>query len=316
MVERRLTDALNVYLCSVLNIRGAKSGERIHANRVVQEGYILDDIPENTVTFAHEIENKWWIQAGEESAIPNVDFTVDLFDRADSGTIGQYWNNSGAYRVYGEQCYSVKYHSGDIPYIANLSNHNKYIKFNYQADEVNLLDDFNWLLNNTYYTTTYIYRLFAMLLCWDIEQENGVYCNGWLEFSRDNSYDPLWIKHAILVYWPGSSDYVYNNTVTPLVSYNQLKPSGTIQFTVNENIISCVGDPFVGSLDIGGVYLTAAGLDAASTGSADFWIIDNFKAWISSIPEPPDESGHGRYINGQYVYSDKYHAGGGYNPDA
>jgi hypothetical protein len=32
-----------------------------------------------------------------------------------------------------------------------------------------------------------------------------------------------------------------------------------------------------------------------------------FKAWRNDIPEPPNETGHGTYVNGHWQYADKYH---------
>jgi hypothetical protein len=52
-------------------------------------------------------------------------------------------------------------------------------------------------------------------------------------------------------------------------------------------------------------------------GYMDRFRIESFKAWVDGIPEPPDdESGHGTYADGEYTYTDKYHAGGTYNPNA
>lgn len=35
--------------------------------------------------------------------------------------------------------------------------------------------------------------------------------------------------------------------------------------------------------------------------------ITSFKVWRNDIPEPPNESGHGTYVNGRWQYTDKYH---------
>ena len=47
--------------------------------------------------------------------------------------------------------------------------------------------------------------------------------------------------------------------------------------------------------------------------------LSRIKVWTADIPEPSDaESGHGTYDETQskFVYSDKYHSEGEYNPDA
>jgi hypothetical protein len=46
--------------------------------------------------------------------------------------------------------------------------------------------------------------------------------------------------------------------------------------------------------------------------------INQVKVWTADLPEPPDgESGHGTWTSeGGFVYTDKYHAGGTYNPNA
>jgi len=45
--------------------------------------------------------------------------------------------------------------------------------------------------------------------------------------------------------------------------------------------------------------------------------ITQIKAWNTDAPEPSDgQSGHGVLVDGALVYTDKYHAGGGYNPNA
>ena len=35
--------------------------------------------------------------------------------------------------------------------------------------------------------------------------------------------------------------------------------------------------------------------------------VTSFKVWRNDIPEPPNESGHGTYVNGRWQYADKYH---------
>lgn len=46
-------------------------------------------------------------------------------------------------------------------------------------------------------------------------------------------------------------------------------------------------------------------LDAAP--NASLGGIVSFKVWRNDIPTPPDESGHGTYVNGRWQYTDKYH---------
>ena len=35
--------------------------------------------------------------------------------------------------------------------------------------------------------------------------------------------------------------------------------------------------------------------------------IESIKAWVDGTPEPPDQSGHGKYNGSAHVYADKYH---------
>ncbi|MEM9369186.1 MAG: hypothetical protein AAGD07_24655, partial [Planctomycetota bacterium] len=45
--------------------------------------------------------------------------------------------------------------------------------------------------------------------------------------------------------------------------------------------------------------------------------LERFKLWTSNSPEPPwTESGHGTHDGTSFVYTDKYHSGGSYDPNA
>jgi hypothetical protein len=80
-----------------------------------------------------------------------------------------------------------------------------------------------------------------------------------------------------------------------------------------------------GDVTVDVLHLTKSGDEGPFRQKVGLWcaatsVLNNvlkFKAWVSSIPEPPDdESGHGTYADGVFTYTDKYHAGGGYNPNA
>ena len=58
-----------------------------------------------------------------------------------------------------------------------------------------------------------------------------------------------------------------------------------------------------------GIMVHAANLVAAKVAvpTANLGGITSFKVWCNDIPEPPNESGHGTYVNGRWQYADKYH---------
>jgi hypothetical protein len=66
--------------------------------------------------------------------------------------------------------------------------------------------------------------------------------------------------------------------------------------------------------------LTGAGSQLGPSGPNDDAVgLEKIKVWSADIPEPPDdESGHGTYDadSGEFTYTDKYHAGETYNPNA
>ena len=45
------------------------------------------------------IDEKYWMQVGEETAVVNVDFFVDNFDRNDSNNLGDNWENSTSFSI-------------------------------------------------------------------------------------------------------------------------------------------------------------------------------------------------------------------------
>ncbi|MEM8668721.1 MAG: hypothetical protein AAGG48_14470 [Planctomycetota bacterium] len=66
-----------------------------------------------------------------------------------------------------------------------------------------------------------------------------------------------------------------------------------------------------------GALPSLVGMYSRDTAASSVDYISQFKAWSASIPEPPDgESGHGTYDGSTFNYTDKYHAGGGYDPNA
>lgn len=318
VVERKVsTGSENLYLCSVLDIRSDKSGERLHVNRLVYSAVFLDDIPENTTTFAYKIDNKWWMQVGGESEVPTVDFIVDMFDRANEGNLGQYWDIPALYRLYNQQAvYNYGTSPGVSLYQAKLSSHNVNFGMYFYCgpeDEADWIWYWNWLNNNPSSTTSTSIYLFSPRLGYDIETEKGIAITGRLKIQRYVGSGPIYLYTGIRLSAPGGSDYFINTDVI-YSNYSQAILSGALFINVNENIVTMSG-AYSGSIDMAAVYNTTPGLGIPYS-QFSYVIADNFKAWIPSIPEPPDESGYGRYINGEYVYSDKYHAGGEYNPDA
>ena len=317
VVNRKVTTGSeNLYLCSVLDIRSDKSGEKLHVNRLVYGAVSLDVIPENTVTFAYKIDDKWWMQVGGESEVPTVDFIVDLFDRADEGHLGQYWDIPALYRLYNQQAvYNYGTSSGISLYQAKLSSHNvNFGMYFYCGPE----EEADWLYHWNYWIDPYYYGehtayLFGPRLGCDIETRKGIVITGRLTMVRYASYTPIYLRTKILLSSVGGSFYFINTEVL-YSNYSQALLSGNIFVNVNENIVTMSGT-YAGGVDMAAVYNTIPGLGIPYS-EWSYVIADNFKAWIPSIPEPPDESGHGRYINGEHVYSDKYHAGDDYDPNA
>jgi hypothetical protein len=317
VVERKLTTADNMYLCSVLDKRTKKSGTQIHAQRLSYGSVILDDIPENTVLHAFRVDNKWWISTGEESDVPTVDFVADFFDRANLGNLGVYWNNSATWRVYNQEALYVEGSTSRAPYMAKLSSHNANVRFSFKADHEYLVQETIYMFNNTNLSGYFVTGAFGMIFGLEIDQETGIRAQGWVRIQRYVSEGPLYHQHVSYIYTPAGSIKIVDSEF-PITSTAQLKSHDSLLINKTENILTMTGSntPFSGVADLGAIYQTSVGFNTYGGYVYDYLIQDNFKAWVSSIPEPPDESGHGRYINGQYVYSDKYHAGGEYNPNA
>jgi hypothetical protein len=316
VVQRKLTTSENMYLCLVLDARTKVSGTEIHAQRLIFGSPLLDDIPENTVLHAFRVDNKWWIQSGDESEIPTVDFCADYFDRADLGNLGVYWNDSAIWRVYNEEAWDNDA-GGSVPYQTKLSHHNINLTFSFKADIDHLTWWTNFWLGDTQKYGEAKTGAFAVILGWDIDAEVGVYAYGWITIKRYSEYAPLYQKHESYIVTPLGSFKIVDSEVI-ITSVSQLTTYDTLLLNINENIFTMTGNltPFSATQDMGAVYQTSVGMRGYHGYIAAYLIQDNFKAWVASIPEPPNESGHGRYIDGEYVYSDKYHVGGEYNPNA
>lgn len=105
VVERKISGSEHLYVCAVLDERHEKSGERIHAHRLVLSSSAVEDIAEDTVTFAYYIDKKWWIRGEEDSTYAYVDFIVEEFDRDDADSIGDYWENNAKWSIRNQRGY-------------------------------------------------------------------------------------------------------------------------------------------------------------------------------------------------------------------
>ena len=331
VVERKVSGTENLYVCSVLDVRGDKSGERLKANRLVYGSATLDDMAENLVTFAYKVDDKWWIQSGDESEVPIGDFIVDMFDRSNIGNLGTYWDNSAIYKIidgYAAENEGRKIEA-DRPfnylrqtYLAKLSNYNINYRIKYSADPAEMFAFYNYWdgFSNKFPQ----YELLTVLLGWDAGSDSGILLRCFIRFFFQGAVKGL--SYKIDIGSAGSYDgtILYDSGAIIITDFSDIVFSGTLLCNTDENMLYLSGnfaEPFDFSYDLGEIYNYNIGVRSGFYTDFQWWpsqrrLIDTFKSWVSSIPEPPDESGHGRYIDGQYVYSDKYHAGSEYNPDA
>lgn len=112
----------------------------------------------------------------------------------------------------------------------------------------------------------------------------------------------------------------YSGTSSPIVDgVNTLvmQVSGTSYVvTLNGVVLVNQTSPLILNRTKAGLAAYAYDLFTASTGYGYSGVgIKSFKTWIGTMPEPPDQSGYGRFTSGSIKYNDKYHdAAGNYNP--
>lgn len=164
---------------------------------------------------------------------------------------------------------------------------------------------------------------------------------GSLEGEDDSDRDDTgWIYDYAYAPSPYEDDYIWAGALTSTYVYwdSGILPesdrldlslttgSNDVLFEVREGKVSCKvnGNLLFASedlytLDAGLVGLMSAYADLGSyvEGSAD-WHIASIKAWTTDTPEPSSsESGHGTYDSETgYTYTDKYHTGDTYDPNA
>jgi len=187
LVLRKVDGSNNIYVCAVVDIRNDKSGEEIKAHRFVFGTPAIDDVPEETLTFAFKVDNKWWILPGGETGPPTVDFLVDNFDRDDSDTLGSLWLNpskwairdqhafeagtgSAGYSLFGGSLHSRAYASRNPSWITTTyidpDAENRYIQMTrYTPDPQTILADV--LYNAVLSSGDHNIRIVGNLSIWD-----------------------------------------------------------------------------------------------------------------------------------------------------
>jgi hypothetical protein len=118
-------------------------------------------------------------------------------------------------------------------------------------------------------------------------------------------------------------EYRYDNplAVSPMSSgyntfYFEIR-SGKVSMWINGTLMFSGEDLYTVSAGMFGLRGYSSALNRFLDGDEDNHI-NQVKVWTADLPEPPDgESGHGTWTSeGGFVYTDKYHAGGTYNPNA
>ena len=114
----------------------------------------------------------------------------------------------------------------------------------------------------------------------------------------------------------GDTAVVVGNNTLEIASF-----IGGYIITLNGSVLFNAATPLAASRDrVGLASLVGDALAAAANIGVEPTGITSFKAWRSDIPEPPNESGHGTVVSGQFTYADKYHtptgSGYAYNPEA
>lgn len=317
LVKRKVEASDHTYVCTVLDSKASATGERIKARRLVYDPadeLDLDDIIEDTVTFAFRVDGKWWLQVGEESTIPTVDYIVDLFDRPDSPNMGDLWNNTSIHRITNQQSWLWGI-LGNQAYLAKLSSHNFNINFDYTVDHSVMSVVYSNFIDDPGFS--YSYTLFRILVGYDTKSDTGVYMQARVQLREEYEGGGVYVnyvKYNLTIVQGLGMELADIDVKHRLQGFSSIKYFGNLSISVNEHIFSYSCPVFSGNVNLLGVIPTEFAV-WGGVGVGD-GIMDNFKTWVSTIPEPPDESGHGKFINGQYVYSDKYHAGEEYNPSA
>lgn len=274
------------YNCYLLDINGALTDQEVRVMNTLS-----DDLLAGAVSRAWKSENgAYWMKLSAEDAAvvsEEVDFIVDMFDRADANNLGNLWYGSDNFRIADEIAYCTD--SAELTiYTTKLSGHDYIVKI--------------WF--NEIESTSNYFRYAG--LAWgakDDYSDSRTYRGS----LQRNIPSPQWVRSI------DSNDVLTNEETVGWVSGEyplELNDPETASIqTSGQN----VDIEFVGVVSEGtaGPYRQKVGLYHYSGAN-----VIKFKAWVSSIPEPPDESGHGTYSDGVYTYIDKYHANGGYNPNA
>jgi hypothetical protein len=249
-----------------------------------------------------------------------IDFIVDLFDRNDDAdSLGSYWNpddylgeylSSHAWGILDGKAVLLR----SLPFL-----YNRYFKklssknYNLRADYALTIEDMEeYIAQFPSSSLGEPFGLFACLL------------RHWININYYVVFVPV-----IDTYWPVTYhvelDY-YISVGSSYVTWHTTLEEGVYSGSI---LISVIDDEVTIVLgERTDVFTTAQIKDeAAPMIGCGYWTpyypypkntFDNVKIWIDGIPEPPgSESGHGNYRpTSGFSYTDKYHSGGIYNPNA
>jgi hypothetical protein len=292
-------DYAYTYNCYVLDASGEATSETKWVRNVLS-----DTLPVGAVSMAWKAaDGSYWMKlSAEEAAVVSeeVDFIVDLFDRDDANNLGSLWYGNDNFRI--TDGVAIATDSEATVYTAKLSSHNYMIKV--WGDTTTMYSD---PLNSYFWCPT---------LLWSCKDDyadfKSVYSQA--RVYRSDPLDPAWIGYINgggfyggVQGWQYTSDWPWDLDATATF---MLQAQGT------NATLSAFGGAYTLDVDTG-PYRQKVGMSPWYRVDYNASNILKFKAWISSIPEPPDdESGHGTYADGEYTYTDKYHAGETYNPNA
>jgi hypothetical protein len=242
---------------------------------------------------------------GANAATGTVDFIVDTFDRASGGELGDLWTNPDAFVLDSGNAKGALEGKGswDATYRPVYTRKLPVGAFSLSgvANRVVNVDSF---------------------------YDDGVLVNLLLGVTRNSVLSGYQVIAIGTRHSGGTSGLTaisistFDNTQLVFSGLSPTLPSATEAFSVvydGETLtVSCFGLEVSYAVGVISPYIGMRSQYSYSASNNQYHMnIQYLKAWSASIPEPPDaQSGHGNYVDGQFIYTDKYHAGGGYNPNA